>query len=104
MLRKSGLLLFTLLSSLSIHAEINGQYLDTSELSVGTGHACAITTGGVKCFGNAEDVTLKVPANIKTFSQIQAGNRFNCMMTDKSIRCWGEIPGQSKNDILIGPK
>lgn len=104
MLNQIGLLIVSLLTSFTIHAEITGQYFESTDLAVGTSHACAMTTAGLKCFGNAEEVILKIPANAKKISQIQSGNRFNCMITEKGIRCWGEIPGQSKSDITIGPR
>ena len=107
MLKFNGLLFVSLLisqlSSGAVKAEIHGQYLETSDLAVGTDHVCAMTASGIKCFGNSEKVTLKAPADAKNISQIQGGNRFSCMMTSKGIRCWGEIPGQSKTDIVIGP-
>lgn len=101
MLKINGLIFVGLLSSFSLQAEIPGQYIESSDLTVGTDHACAITTAGVKCFGYAEAWTLKVPSDLKNVSKLQSGNRFNCALTDKGIRCWGEITGQSRRDILI---
>lgn len=104
MFKQSGLFFISLLVSFSLRAEIPGQYLESSDLSVGTNHACAITSAGIKCFGNAESFTLKVPADLKNVSQLQSGNRFNCALSNKGIRCWGEMAGQSRRDILIGPR
>lgn len=104
MSKTKGLFFLSLLYSISTFAEIRGQYLETKELSVGANHVCALTSAGVKCFGNAEELTTKVPVDLKTVSQLRAGNRFSCGITNKGIRCWGEIPGTNKRDLLIGPK
>lgn len=83
------------------YAEFPGQYLESLDLAVGMNHVCANTVAGVKCFGNAEEVTTKVPADLKNISQLQAGSRFTCGITGRGIRCWGEIPGSRKRDMLI---
>jgi|GEM_PF-756151 len=95
---------FISLFSLNSFSEVRGPYLETSELAVGSNHACAVTSGGIKCFGNAESVSTTVPGDLKNMTQLQAGNRFSCGITVKGIRCFGEIPGSTRQDILIGPK
>lgn len=104
MSKTKGLFFLSLLYSITTYAEMSGQYLETRDLSVGANHVCALTTAGVKCFGNAEEMTTKVPADLKNVSQLSAGNRFSCGITDKGIRCWGEIPGTTRRDLLIGPR
>lgn len=108
MLKLNGLLSLIILSTFftpfHLNAEIRGQYFESSDLTVGSNHVCAVTSGGVKCFGNAEAVTTKIPTTLKTVTQLQAGNRFSCGLTDKGVRCWGEIPGTTKKDLLIGQR
>ncbi|MFA6237726.1 MAG: hypothetical protein WC635_10400 [Bacteriovorax sp.] len=82
-------------------ASVNPQYTETLEISAGHSHVCALTAIGVKCFGNAESVTTNAPKNLKMPKFLRAGNRFSCTIVDEGIRCWGEIPNNSKTDILI---
>ena len=100
MLRK-GLLALTAVFSFSLHAEVNPQYIETLDLSAGYNHVCAQTTAGVKCFGNAESVTTKVPSTLKNPRLLKTGNRFSCALVDDGIRCWGEIPNTTRTDVLI---
>lgn len=94
------ILFLSLILSLNANANIN--YIDSLDISVGVSHVCAQTVAGIKCFGNSEDVTLKAPPNLKNPRFLNTGNRFSCVIVDDGIRCWGEIPGQTKKDILIG--
>ncbi|MGZ3808693.1 MAG: hypothetical protein ACXVCE_11450, partial [Bacteriovorax sp.] len=87
----------------STNAKSLSDALDSSDISAGVNHICALTNMGVKCFGNSESVTLNPPLQIENPSNIAAGNRFSCLIEKKGIRCWGEIPGQNKTEILIGP-
>ncbi len=89
--------------ALPIHViAANLNYLESTDLSVGVSHICATTSAGVKCFGNAESVTLKAPA-MTAPTLLNTGNRFSCALIKEGIKCWGEIPGQKKTEILIGP-
>lgn len=90
-----------LLTSASLYAEDNPQYLEALEISNGHNHVCALTTAGVKCFGNEETLTTKVPLTLKNPHHLQTGNRFSCAMVDDGIRCWGDIPNNSRTDLLI---
>jgi alpha-tubulin suppressor-like RCC1 family protein len=112
---KALLFVLVLLTSFLAHAEdplptdpdtpdtptVDPQYIETLEISVGHNHICALTTAGVKCFGNAEEVTTKVPTTLKSPRNIETGNRFSCAIVSDGIRCWGEIPNSTKTDLLI---
>ena len=98
---KTFLFIILSISSSLLKAEDNPQYLETLEISNGHNHVCALTTAGVKCFGNAELITTKVPLNLKNPRNVTTGNRFTCAIVDDGIRCWGEIPNTNKTDILI---
>lgn len=78
-------------------------FLESREITVGNNHSCALTSQGVKCWGEAEQDTLKAPFDLATNPRnLAAGNRFSCMIIDEGIRCWGEIPETNKNDVLFG--
>jgi len=97
-----ALVLIPFFLSLSNSAFAGGIFAETLDISVGMSHVCAITSLGVKCFGNAEGVTLKTPSIGLKPHLIHAGNRFSCMIVDEGVKCWGEIPNVSKTEILLG--
>ena len=80
-------------------------FIETREVSIGNNHACALTAAGVKCWGEAEQSTLKAPLELVTGPRsLATGNRFSCMIIEEGIRCWGEIPESSKTDVLFEHK
>lgn len=83
-------------SCCSLLADINPQYIETLELSVGHNHVCVNTPMGVKCFGNSEKITTVPPNNLVAPTSLQAANRFSCAIVMDGIRCWGEIPNIKK--------
>lgn len=102
MYKTLGMLFMNLFIMSSTEVMANNNYIESLDISVGVNHVCAQTVAGIKCFGNSEAITLNSPANPKNPRLMSAGNRFSCMIVDEGIRCWGEIPGQKKNNILIG--
>ncbi|MBC7537328.1 MAG: hypothetical protein H7281_00800 [Bacteriovorax sp.] len=85
----------------SANAKTNSVIAETFEISAGRNHVCASTSLGVKCFGNAESVTLRTPTVGINSRFLQAGNRFSCMIEDLGVRCWGEIPNSTKTEVLL---
>lgn len=80
-------------------------FIETRDISIGNSHTCALTSQGIKCWGDAELPTLKAPVDAITNPRsIAAGNRFSCMIVDEGVRCWGEIPDTSESNILIEQK
>lgn len=92
------------LLSLPLWASDTTNYLESLEITSGSSHVCALTVKGIKCFGNSEERTLKVPSNLIALKELHAGNRFTCAIVKEGIRCWGEIPNNTKSDILISNK
>jgi hypothetical protein len=79
-------------------------FAETFEISSGHDHICAITTLGIKCFGNSERLTIKSPSPGTNPRSLKTGNKFSCLILDEGIRCWGDIPNSSESEILIGKK
>lgn len=104
MIVKNLILFLTALASLSISAAENPEYKETFEITAGHSHVCALTSVGVKCFGNAESITTKTPLTLKNPRMLKASNRFSCAIVDDGTRCWGEIPNTTKRDVLIPNK
>jgi alpha-tubulin suppressor-like RCC1 family protein len=80
-------------------------FIETKEFAIGNNHACASTSAGIKCWGEAEQTTLKAPLDFTSNPRsLSAGNRFTCMIVDEGVKCWGDIPDTSKKEILIENK
>jgi alpha-tubulin suppressor-like RCC1 family protein len=77
-------------------------FTESFDISVGRNHVCALTSLGVKCFGNSENVTLKSPTIGQNYRFLQTGNRFSCLIEDLGVRCWGEIPNSKQAEVLMG--
>ena len=93
-----------LVFSISSVAFAGNIFAETFDISVGRSHICALTSIGVKCFGNSEDVTIRSPTIGTNPRNLRTGNRFSCMIVDEGVRCWGEIPNSSQTEILMGKK
>jgi alpha-tubulin suppressor-like RCC1 family protein len=103
MLKKMTCKILTILISIFLsEAFATSDFLESFDISVGVNHVCALTSAGIKCFGNSGNITLKAPPVIKNALGVHSGNRFSCVMVKEGIRCWGEIPGFTQSDILIG--
>jgi len=92
-------------TTLNRHAPIavNALDLDSTALSTGNSHTCAIDTlGGVHCWGLNDygqlgignKVNTALPTPIKdtesTFTAISSGNEHTCAITTKGgVKCWG---------------
>jgi alpha-tubulin suppressor-like RCC1 family protein len=77
-----------------------------SEIAVGTSHSCALTNAGeAYCWGNDGTGGYLVPNAVPgglTFTQLTAGERFTCGLSDATAYCWGINPDGQLGDGTTG--
>lgn len=97
--------------------EVGGQVLQVSQVSVGGGHACAVTTsGGLKCWGHdgrgqlGNDTALAnktTPVDVlgltSGVASVSAGGSHTCAVTTAGgLKCWGyDYDGELGNDANL---
>ncbi len=64
-----------------------------ASISVGTYHACAVTTDGhAICWGSNLDSETTVPDSLGAVSMVSAGQSYTCAVKeDGSVACWGRM-------------
>ncbi len=58
-------------------------------IDAGTNHTCALTTDGVKCWGDNTSGQSEVP-ELRQPTAIAAGNAHTCSLTMDGVKCWGD--------------
>lgn len=101
----------------AVPVDVLGLSSDVSSISVGGGHACALTTqGAVKCWGfndigqvgDGSTVDQMMPANVNGLGSgvisIAAGGQHTCaVMASGGVKCWGQNShGQLGNGVTSG--
>ncbi len=90
-------------SSSAVPIEVQGLSSGVASISVGTHHACAVTSvGSVKCWGHVGDrrndegtlwesrVPMDVPGLASGVAAVSAGGQHTCALTaEGGVKCWG---------------
>ncbi len=72
------------------HNEMQTGLENSTQVSVGAVHACAIVGGNVKCWGGNENkLAVTVPADLKNVTALSVGGTHTCAIADNIVRCWG---------------
>jgi hypothetical protein len=82
--------------------DVNGLNIGVTAIALRGGHSCALTGGGVKCWGFNTDGELGNGLNINSniavnvlglkngVTAIEAGENYNCALTSNGgVKCWG---------------
>lgn len=81
--------------------------LDFTQIAAGERHACGLSSGEVRCWGNLDydsdaQTTQQAPTG-NNFVEVVAGARHNCARrADKTVACWG-FNGSGQTTVPVTP-